>query len=122
MNKETVSSIHFNDFMQWLSKNDMVQLNSYKLNALVTYETDNEDLNLCDNEMKFQVSTDSQKGGSIFLFELDADTYFTEFIVKWQDFIFNERKGILEIKGCNKTNEKDFSKYTITIRHMQKLN
>lgn len=119
---KTINSwINFNDFMQWLSKDDMIQLNSYKVKASVTYETDNEELNFLDKEMIVQVSTDSQKGGSIFLFELDADTYFTEFIVKWQDFVFDKRKGVLEIKGLNKTNEKDFSTYIVTIRHMQKL-
>lgn len=119
MNEKIDSSVNFYSLMQWLSKNDKIQLNSYKLKAFVSYETDRSELSFYNREQTVIVSTDSQNGGRIFLPDVDTDVYHPEFVVNWQDFLFDERKEELVI--CSQKPSCKFSKYCVTIRNMQKL-
>ena len=116
------STVSFYNFIQWLSKEDKIQLDSYKLSAIVTYETDNIDYSFYNKEMNVQVFVDSQRVGGILLPDIDTDKYFSEFIVIWQDFDFDAHKDELMIKSRVATNIKKFSTYTITIRNIKKTN
>ena len=116
------STVSFYNFIQWLSKEDKIQLDSYKLSAIVTYETDNIDYSFYNKEMNVLVFVDSQRVGGILLLDIDTDKYFSEFIVIWQDFYFDAHKDELMIKSRVATNIKKFSTYTITIRNIKKTN
>lgn len=121
MTKEMKSNIAFYDFMQWLSKDEIVQRNAYTLKAYVTYDTDKDEYSFYNEEQTVLVTTDSQKVGSIVLPEIDSDKYFPGFDVIFQDFSFNERKEELIIRSRKPSNFKAFSNYCVTIRNIRKI-
>lgn len=120
MDIKTESSIQFNSFIQWLGKNDRIQFDAYKLTAIVSYETDNDNYSFYNKELRLIVTKDSQKIGSVEFPDLDFNDYFPGYDVPWQKFTFYEKKEELIIESIKKTNVKKYSVYKITIRNIRK--
>jgi len=120
MDKEINNKINFHNFIQYLTKDEKIKKQAYTLKAIVSYKTDKEDFSFYNEEHAVIVTTDSQKIGSVYIPDIDENRYFSDFVVIYQDFNFDEKKEELIITSRKPTSYKEFSTYEVTIRNMIK--